>query len=181
MSGHSKWSQIKHKKAVADEKKAELFSKISRLITIAAKKAGPEPSANPQLRLAIEKAKAVNMPSDNIERAIKKGVAAGDGENLEEVVYEAYGPAGTAIIIKAITDNKNRTLNEIKHLLSEYGAQFSTPGSALWAFEKQEGEWKPKNLVPINNEHDKKKLAELITALGNHEDVQNVISNADIN
>lgn len=177
MSGHSKWSQIKHKKAASDAKKSQLFSKILRLISIAVKNGGTDPSANPQLRLAIEKAKEINMPSDNIEKAIKKAGGALETENLEEVIYEAYGPAGTATIIEVITDNKNRTLNEIKQILNKYEAKIAAPGSALWAFEKQEGEWKPKHLITISNEDEKTKLNNLLGELENNEDVQNLITN----
>ena len=182
MSGHSKWSQIKHKKGATDQKKAKMFSKISRAITLAAKEKGGDPSSNPKLRLIIEKAKEINTPVGNIERAIKKGVGANEAENLEEAIYETYGPAGTAIIIETITDNKNRTLNEIKHILKEYGAALGTPGSVLWAFEKisYEESFKPKHLVKIENNEDKEKLQKLIEELENHDDTQNVITNVEI-
>jgi len=182
MSGHSKWSQIKHKKAATDEKKAQLFSKISRFINVAVKEGGSDPSINPRLKLAIEKAKEVNMPNDNIERAVKKGLGAATGENLEEALYEAYGPAGTAIIIEVITDNKNRTLNEIKHLLSQYDAKISAPGSALWAFEKPAGQekWEPKHLIPVENNEDKEKVRKLLKELENNDDVQNITINANL-
>lgn len=179
MSGHSKWSQIKHKKGATDQKKAKIFSKISRAITLATKEKGGDVSSNPKLRLMIEKAKEINMPADNIERAIKKGIGAGEAENLEEAIYEAYGPAGTAIIIETITDNKNRTLNEIKHILKEYDAVLGTPGSALWAFEKKEN-WEPKHITSIEKQEDKEKLTKLIEELENHDDVQNIITNAGL-
>ena len=179
MSGHSKWSQIKHKKAGTDEKKGKLFSKISRLITVIAKKGGSVPSNNPSLRVVIGKAKEMNMPSENIERAIKKA-SGQEKESLEEVIYEAYGPAGTAIIIETITDNKNRTLNEIKHLLNQYETKIAAPGSALWTFEKKE-KWEPKNLARIANEEDKEKLKNLLEELENQDDVQNIATNVNLN
>lgn len=180
MSGHSKWSQIKHKKGITDQKKAKIFSKVSRAITLAAKEKGGDPSSNPKLRLLIDKAKEINMPGDNIERAIKKGAGAGAGENLEEALYEAYGPAGTAILIEVITDNKNRSLNEIKHVLNDLEAKIGTPGSALWAFEKKDGEWEPKHLMPVDKEEDKEKLQKLIDELEDLDDVQEVVANAEI-
>lgn len=179
MSGHSKWSQIKHKKGITDQKKAKMFSKFSRLITLAAKEKGGDPTANPKLRLAIEKAKEINMPLGNIERAIKKGTGAGEAENLEEVLYEAYGPGGTAILIEAITDNKNRTLNEIKHILNEHSASFGAPGSVLWAFEKKES-WEPKHIINLEKQEDKEKLQKLIEKLEDHDDVQDIITNTEI-
>lgn len=181
MSGHSKWSQIKHKKGITDQKKAKMFSKVSRFITLAAKEKGGDLSANPKLRLAVEKAKEINMPLDNIERAIKKGIGAGDTENLEEVLYEAYGPAGTAILIEAITDNKNRTLNEVKHILKEHNASFGAPGSVLWAFDKKEKEgWEPKHIINLEKQEDKEKLQNLLEELEEHDDVQNIITNAEM-
>lgn len=178
MSGHSKWSQIKHKKGATDQKKAKIFSKMSRAITLTAKEKSGDVSSNPKLRLMIEKAKEINMPANNIERAIKKGVGAGETENLEEAIYEAYGPGGAAIIIETITDNKNRTLNEIKHILKKYDAALGTPGSALWAFEKKEN-WEPKHITPVEKQEDKEKLIELIEELENHDDVQGIITNTE--
>lgn len=177
MSGHSKWSQIKHKKGITDQKKAKIFSKISRAITVATKEKKGDIFSNSKLRLMVEKAKEINMPMGNIERAIKKGIGADEAENLEEAVYEAYGPGGAAIIIEAITDNKNRTLNEIKHILNEHGAALGTPGSALWAFEKKGG-WEPKHILPLEKQEDKEKLKNLIEELENHDDVQDVSINA---
>lgn len=133
MSGHSKWSQIKHKKAITDAKKAKIFSKISRLLTIAAKEKGADPATNAQLRTVIEKAKTVNMPNDNIERAIKK--ATSDDKILEEITVEAYGPAGIALIIEAITDNKNRTLQETRKILTKYNGKLANEGSVRWLFD----------------------------------------------
>lgn len=136
MSGHSKWSKIKHQKAVTDVKKGKIFSKISRLITIAAKRGG-DPSSNPSLRAVLEKAKASNMPSANVEKAIKKGTGELEGEKLEELVYEAYGPAGSAFIIQCITDNKNRAVTEIKKVLNKYNARFGESGTVAWMFDSK--------------------------------------------
>jgi len=178
MSGHSKWAQIKYKKAASDAKRGKIFSKISRAITIAARELGRDPKTNSKLATAIEEAKKANMPSDNIERAISKASAKESGE-LKEVLYEAYGPGGTAIIITAVTDNPNRTTNEIKHLLSEHSAKLGVEGSAAWAFDKQGKEFAPKYPVAISGE-DSKKFEELLSALDDHDDVQEVYSNAEI-
>ena len=137
MSGHSKWSQIKHKKAITDAKKGKLFSKLSNLISVVARQKGGDPDTNPQLRLTIEKARSFNMPSENIERAIKKGLGELEGIKMEELTIEAYGPAGTALIIEALTDNKNRTVSEIKYLLSQHGGKMAEAGSVLWLFERK--------------------------------------------
>jgi len=131
MSGHSKWSQIKHKKAITDAKKGKLFSKMSALISVVARQKGGDPDKNPQLRLITEKARSFNMPSENIERAIKKGLGELEGIKMEELTIEAYGPAGTALIIEALTDNKNRTVSEIKYLLSQHGGKMAEAGSVL--------------------------------------------------
>ncbi|MAG12703.1 YebC/PmpR family DNA-binding transcriptional regulator [bacterium] len=174
MSGHNKWSKIKHKKAADDAKKSKVFSKFARLLTLESKKAEGNVSA-PGLRSVVEQAKAVNMPSANIERAIKKGTEKEAGA-LEEVVYEAYGPGGSALIIVGLTDNKNRSAAETKHTLSKYGASLSAPGSAAWAFEKKESEWIPKTIIPLPQE-DTDKLGKLIEELENNDDVQNVYTN----
>jgi len=136
MSGHSKWAQIKHKKALTDAKKGKAFSKISRMITVAVKeKQNRDSSTNSKLRTAIEKARALGMPGENVERAMAKGLGEGkEGEGLEEVLYEAFGPEGTALLISGITDSKNRTTAEIKHILSEHGGRMSEKGSVEWMF-----------------------------------------------
>jgi len=136
MSGHSHWHSIKYQKTAADVKKSKAFSKIAREITIAAKEGG-DPEFNSRLRLAIEKAKSINMPAENIERAIKRGTGELAGAKLEPVLFEAYGPGGVAIIIEGITDNKNRTLGEIKQILSEYGGKLANEGSVKWLFERK--------------------------------------------
>lgn len=134
MSGHSKWSTIKRAKGAADSKRAVVFAKLSKKITVASREDGGEPSHNFKLRLAIEKAKAASMPNDNIERAIKKGSGVDNDTRLEEITYEAYGPAGTALLIETTTDNKNRTVQLIKHILSKHGGSFGSQGSVSWQF-----------------------------------------------
>ncbi len=137
MAGHSKWAQIKHKKALKDARRGKLFSKLIREITVAVKIAGPNPENNPRLRLVLEKAKEVNLPKDNIERAIKRAVGGEEGASYEEVIYEGYGPEGIAFVVKALTDNKNRTVNEIRHIFSKYGGNLATSGSVLWQFSEK--------------------------------------------
>lgn len=136
MSGHSKWANIKHRKESVDKKKGKIFSTMAKMITIAARNGG-DPEMNPGLRLAIEKAKSVNMPNDNIERAIKKGTGKDKEEQLEEVFYEAFGPNGIPLIIEAITDNKNRTLSELRHILLQYNGRMGETGSVKWMFNQK--------------------------------------------
>ncbi len=166
MSGHSKWSTIKHKKALTDKKKGQIFSKLSRLVTLAAKK-GTDPKSNPSLSQAIENARAMNMPNDNIERAIKK-VSDKNQAQLEELSVEALGPGGVALKIQAITDNRNRTMSEIKKILSENGSKPVQPGSLSWMFNQ------PVNLddTPLLEQLDK-----LFEALDDQDEVENVSSN----
>jgi len=137
MSGHSKWSQIKHKKANTDAKKGKSFTKIVKEITVAAKSGGGDPEGNPRLRLAIDKAKEVNMPSDNIKKAIMKGTGELPGTTYEEVMYEGYGPGGAAIMMDVLTDNKNRTVSEIRHILSKHGGNLGESGCVSWIFDKR--------------------------------------------
>ena len=136
MSGHSKWSTIKHKKGLKDQKRGKIFSRLVRQIQIAARN-NPDPDSNPALRTLIDKAKAANMPNDNIERAIKKGSGQEEGSNFEEITLEAYGPGGSAFLIEAITDNRNRTVAEIKHLIEKNGGHMAEKGSVSWLFEKK--------------------------------------------
>ncbi len=136
MSGHSKWSTIKHKKSLKDQKRGKIFSKLVRQIQVAARK-DPNPETNSALRLIIEKAKEANMPSANIERAIKKASGTGKEGQLEEITLEAYGPAGSALLIEAITDNRNRTVSEIKHLVEKNGGHMAEKGSVSWLFEQK--------------------------------------------
>ena len=137
MSGHSKWHSIKHKKAAVDAKRGKAFTQVIKEITIAAKLGGGDVSFNPRLRLAVDKAKAVNVPKDNIERAIKKGTGELEGFNLEEVHYEGYGPGGVALLMEATTDNRNRTVSEVRHLLTKYGGNLGESGSVNWVFHKK--------------------------------------------
>ncbi len=136
MSGHSKWAQIRHKKAAMDAKRGRLFTRLIREITVAARLGGGDPNANPRLRNAIAAAKAANMPAENIERAIKKGTGELPGVAYEEVVYEGYGPGGVAIMVEAMTDNKNRTVAEIRHIFSKYGGNLGETGCVSWMFRK---------------------------------------------
>lgn len=137
MAGHSKWAQIKHKKAQIDAKRGKIFTKLVREISVAARLGGGDPEKNPRLRVAIEKAREVNMPSENIKRAIMKGTGELAGTAYEEVIYEGYGPGGVALLIEATTDNKNRTVSEIRHLLSRYGGSLGESGCVSWIFEKK--------------------------------------------
>lgn len=137
MSGHSKWATTKHKKGAADAKRGKIFTKIIREITVAAKMGGGQPDGNPRLRTAIAKAKENNMPADNIKKAIQKGTGELPGVAYEEITYEGYGPGGVAIIIQIMTDNKNRTVSEIRHLLSKSGGNMGESGSVGWMFQKK--------------------------------------------
>ena len=137
MSGHSKWSTIKHKKAATDAKRGKIFTKLIKEITVAARLGGGDPSANPRLRAAIDSAKSQNMPKSNIERAIKKGTGELEGVNYEEITYEGYGPGGVAVLVETITDNRQRTVAEVRHLLSKRGGNMGEPGSVSWVFEKK--------------------------------------------
>jgi len=176
MSGHNKWSKIKHKKAISDSKRSKIYSKLVKLIQSESKNAkGDVSSAG--LRTAIDKAKEENMPKETIDRAVKKG-ATSDSASLEYVAYEAYGPGGCAIIIEGLTDNKNRIAAEVKHILSKKGLTLATPGSASWAFEKTLEEWIPKTPCPISEE-DSAKLEELFDELEENDDVQEIYTNAE--
>jgi len=145
MSGHSKWATTKRAKAATDAKRAVLFTKLAKAITVAAKDKGGDPASNFSLRLAIDKAKAANMPKDNIEKAIKRGTGEIQAAAIEEIIYEGFGPGGTALIIKCLTDNKNRTVQQIKHLLAKYGGSLAGPNSVMWQFEQ-------KGVIRIENE-----------------------------
>ena len=236
MSGHSKWSTIKRKKGAADVQKGKVFGKISRMISIAIKEKGLLPELNPALRLALEKAKEANMPQENVQRIIKKWSGEG-GEKIETVQFEGYGPGGVAIIIDAITDSRNRTSQEIRHLLSKHGGNLASPGSVTWMFEhcgrlvvplahasfeavealaieggaqdieredaaaviitkpdelfqiklffekngimpeRAELDYQPKNTVAVSDPDTKKRVEDLLEALDDDEDVQDVYSN----
>ncbi len=137
MAGHSKWAQIKHKKARMDTRRSKVFNKLIREIQVAARLGGGDPDLNPRLRLAIEKAKEANMPWDNVERAIKRGTGEIESLQYEEVVYEGYGPEGVAFMVKALTDNRNRTTSEIRHIFSKFGGHLAGPGSVAWQFTEK--------------------------------------------
>jgi YebC/PmpR family DNA-binding regulatory protein len=138
MSGHSKWSSIKHKKAAADAKRGQLFTKLARAITVAAREGGGDPDSNYTLAAAVEKARSFSMPKDNIQRAIDRGTGEGDdGAAIERVVYEGYGPGGAAVLVEALTDNRNRTGAEVRHAFEKNGGSIGEPGSVAWQFEKR--------------------------------------------
>lgn len=137
MSGHSKWSSIKHKKAATDAKRGKIFSKLIKEITVAARMGGGDVDANPRLRTAIQAAKSENMPKDNIERAIKKGTGELEGVNYEESIYEGYGPGGAAVLIESLTDNKNRAVADIRHIFSKNGGSLGENGCVAWMFHKK--------------------------------------------
>jgi YebC/PmpR family DNA-binding regulatory protein len=135
MSGHSKWSQIKRQKGATDAKRSQVFTKLGREITVAARQGSPDPEFNPRLRLAIDRARDANMPKDNIERAIKRATGEGDAANLEEIVYEGYGPGGAAILVEALTDNRNRTASDLRNAFSKAGGSLGESGSVAWQFD----------------------------------------------
>ncbi|MEX0919427.1 MAG: YebC/PmpR family DNA-binding transcriptional regulator [Parcubacteria group bacterium] len=176
MSGHNKWSKIKHKKAGTDAAKSKIFSKMTKLISTASKQVKGD-ATSPVLRAAIDKAREYNMPADNIERAVKKGTGTGQ-ENFEAITYELYGPGGSALVIEALTTNRNKAAQEVKFILSKHGFALAAPGSATWAFTKENQEWKPNMTVPLSEE-DEKVLEKLIEELEDNEEVQDVYTNAD--
>ena len=175
MSGHNKWSKIKNQKAVTDGQKSKLFTKAVRLLTVEAKKAHGDVNA-PGLATAIKKAREVNMPNDNIERAVKK--ASNEPANMESIVYEAYGPGGCAMVIDALTDNRNKAAQEIKHILSLHETELAGMGAATWAFKKTHEGWEPQTTVPLSDE-DGAKLNTLVEALEECDEVQSVYTNAE--
>lgn len=176
MSGHSHWSQIKHKKGAADRARGAAFSKLLNAVSIAAK-ADPSSQFNPSLRSKIEKARSHGVPQNKIDAAIKRVKDA--KETIEEIAVEAYGPGGAALIVSAITDNKNRTVAELKKILSAHDSKTSNPGSVMWAFKKEGDLWAPKfpQAIPQSAQ---KKIAGLISALDEHPDVQKTFTNAVI-
>jgi YebC/PmpR family DNA-binding regulatory protein len=178
MAGHNKWTQIKHKKAITDAKKSKIFSKLARFISVEARLSLGKDSAG--LRAAVQKAKAVNMPASNIERAIKK--ASEPSEQMESIAYEAYGPGGAGIIIETLTDSRNRTAQEIKHILTENGTALGGMGTVAWAFKKEvspEGVvWTPTTTIPLSDA-DLELLGKLVDELEENDDVQDVYTNAE--
>ncbi|MFH1178185.1 MAG: YebC/PmpR family DNA-binding transcriptional regulator [bacterium] len=176
MSGHSKWSQIKRQKSITDAAKSRVFARYARLISFESKRSRGNLS-DPSLSVAIARAKAANMPKDNIERAVAKGISKDSG-NLDHIVYEAYGPGGVAILIDAFTDNKNRTTQEVKHLLAGYGMELSAPGSAQWAFTKTGDTYIPNEPMIDMRGADGEQLCAIIEKIDAHDDVQQVFMNA---
>jgi YebC/PmpR family DNA-binding regulatory protein len=175
MSGHNKWSKIKHKKAATDAVRSKVFSKLVKLIQVESKLSNGDLNS-PGLKTAIEKAKKENMPSDNITRAVKKGVN-DTSASMTQVTYESYGPGGCALIIEGLTDNTNRTGAEIKHILSKSGYALAGQGSASWAFAKTAEGWTPKETMDLS-EGDINKLSSLIDEMEENDDVQEVFTNA---
>lgn len=175
MSGHNKWTQIKRKKEATDQKRAAVFSKLLRAISVAVQQE-PNPQFNPTLRCAIDKAKEYNVPLENIERAIHKS---SDTKNFSQLTMEAYGPEGTALLIFSVTDNKNRTVSEIKKILSDHEGKWADPGSVTWAFEVDGGVWRAKFPQPISL-GAQEKLLSLVDALDDHNDITELYTNADL-
>lgn len=176
MSGHNKWSQIKRQKEKTDGQRSKIFSKYAKIIADAAKKAKGNKD-DPSLRTAVEKAKSFNMPNDNIERAIKKATEAG-AASMESITYEAYGPGGSAMIIEAMTDNRNKAAQEIKMILARNNFSLAGMGSATWAFKREGIDWKPTTTTPLGEE-DIVLLEKLIDELENCDEVQEVFTNAE--
>ena len=176
MSGHNKWSKIKHKKAATDAIKSRVFSKHSAIIAMESRKAKGDVNS-PGLAAVIERAKKDSMPKENIDRAVQKGAGAGS-ESLQEVVFEAFGPGGVAMIITAVTDNNNRTSQEIRHTFTKAGYALGSPGTSMWAFTKTGGSYVPHNPTELGDQ-DGEKLAELIETLEEQNDVQDIYTTAD--
>ena len=158
MAGHSKWANIKHRKARQDASRGKVWTKVIREITVAAKD-GPDPNDNPRLRLALEKANAANMPKDTIKRAIEKGSGTGDTGSLEEIIFEGYGPGGIAILVETMTDNRNRTVSDVRHAFSKFGGNLGTDGSVSYLFNKL-------GLIHISKEYTDEKIMELVIESG---------------
>lgn len=175
MAGHNKYSQIKHQKAKTDAQKSKQFTKFARLITDEARKAKGN-RESPGLRVAIERARDVNMPNDSIDRAVKKATEAAVG--LESITYEAYGPGGCAMIIEALTSNKNKAAQEVKHILTDNGFSLATPGSASWAFKREGAQWVPTTTVALEDA-DIAILEKLVEALEDNDEVQEVFTNVE--
>jgi len=192
MSGHSKWSSIKHKKGAADAKRGKIFSKLIKEVSVAARFGGGDPAGNPRLRQAILAAKAENMPKENIERAIKKGTGELEGANYEEAAYEGYGPGGAAVLVETLTDNKNRTTADVRHVFSKHGGNLGEAGCVSWLFDK-------KGLIVFNKDdveeetlmnvaldagaediRETEKEFEVLVPLEAHERVREAIENAQM-
>jgi len=176
MSGHSKWATIKRDKAANDSKKSQVFTKLTRAITVAAKK-GSDPESNSTLRLAIDKAKEARMPRDNIERAIQKGSGGGEGAQYEEVIYEGYGPEGVAFYIHVLTDNRNRTVSEIRGLFNRYGGSLGSAGSTAYIFSDLQN---PAFDIEVRDAAKAKSILALAEALEDLDDVSEVFTNVKV-
>ena len=173
MSGHSKWSQIKHKKAKTDAARGKAFSKVTRLITVAARQGGGNPETNASLRIAIQKAREMNMPQENIEKAIKRGTGELEGVNYEEVIYEGYAPGGVAVMVEATTDNRNRTTAEIRHIFSRRGGTLAESGSVSWIFER-------KGLISFEKEDVDEEELMMVAIEAGAEDIEEGESTIDV-
>lgn len=177
MSGHSKWANIKRDKAVNDAKRGKIFSKISRLIMVAAKEGGGDTGSNPKLRLAVDKAKIARMPKENIKRAIERGTGKGGGQSeFVEVIYEGFGPEGEAFYLKGLTDNRNRTAAEIRSIFSKYGGNLGDLGSTAYIFKDPDN---PTFTSTISDENLVKTLTNMLEELEDHDDIQDVYINFD--
>ncbi|MGH2574238.1 MAG: YebC/PmpR family DNA-binding transcriptional regulator [Ignavibacteria bacterium] len=193
MSGHSKWSTIKRKKSAADAARGKIFSKLIKEITIAARIGGGDSSANPRLRLAVQNAKSNNMPQDNITRAIKKGTGELEGVHYEEIIYEGYGPAGAALIIECVTDNRNRTVSELRHLISRNGGNLAETGAVAWNFERKgvitlpKGNYKEEDIFNIIIDADADDIVEeedffeVTSSLENFDKVRKALESSGLN
>src|SRR6267378_1007542 len=186
MSGHSKWATIKHKKAATDAKRGRIFTKVIREITIAARVGGGDPDSNPRLRTAILAAKNENMPNDNIERALARGTGQLEGEQYEEVNFEGYGPGGVGMIVQVVTTNRNRIVSELRHIMNKHGGNMAENGAVRGALMKEvitpesaEVGWVPQNYVKLTGTQAAQMLR-LVEALEEHDDVQRVSANFDI-
>ena len=186
MSGHSKWSTIKHKKAAADAKRGKVFTQLTKELTISAREGGGDPESNVRLRLAIDKAKAANMPKDNIERAIKRGTGELAGGALEEVLYEGYGPHGVGVLVETVTDNRNRAIAEVRHAFNKQGGSTAAAGAVAWQFTRigyigVKGEFDPDDLFLVaadagaDDVRFEGAIAEIQTGIDNLQDVRNAL------
>ena len=173
MAGHSKWANIQHRKGAQDKKRGKLFTKLIREITVAARAGGGDPDANPRLRLAIDKAKAQSMPKDNIERAIKRGSGELDGSDYEEILYEGYGPGGVAVMVECLTDNRNRTVGDVRHAFTKFGGNLGADGSVAYLFNKV-------GLVSYSSGIDEEKLMEAAIDAGAEDVVTNDDGSVDV-
>lgn len=179
MSGHSKWSTIKHKKAAEDAKRGKAFAEVSKMITVAVKegKSG-DPDQNPRLRVALDKAREVNMPKGNVQKAIDKGLGKGTDGDLDEIVYEGFGPGGVGFLVKVLTDNRNRSVSEIKSIFDKNGGSLAGPGSAAFMFEREGESYRAKVKVPVE-EKLRSQVDKLVSLLEENEDVEMVVNNME--